>query len=231
MQGNGMSSVFEATSLQGARLYGILDLGYVAAGDAVAVAEKLVAGGVDVLQLRAKEIPQREVETMARALREVTMPAGVPFIVNDYAEIAVRISAEGVHLGQDDGPIGDARRVHAASRPRQLDREAFIVGRSTHSVEQAMAAQNDGADYIGFGPLCPTPTKAGRPAIGLNEIGTVQERMRIPVFCIGGIDAHNLQAVLDAGARRVVIVSAILRAADIIGYCRDVKAALLARSL
>jgi thiamine-phosphate pyrophosphorylase len=101
-----------------------------------------------------------------------------------------------------------------------------IIGRSTHSIAQAVQAAEEGADYIGFGPLFATPTKPGRPAIGLAAIREVHERVKIPIFCIGGIHVGNLQQVIDAGARRVVVVSAILRAVDIRGYCRELKSLL-----
>jgi thiamine-phosphate pyrophosphorylase len=219
-----------SNALRDAQLYGIVDLHYVAINDAGRVTEKLIAGGVDVLQLRAKGIAKSDIEKVADDLREITEAARVPFIVNDHADIAHRIGTDGVHLGQDDGPIAAARLFARMASPGHAD-ATFIVGRSTHSFEQAARAEMEGADYIGFGPLFPTPTKAGRPAIGLHDIARVEESLQIPVFCIGGIHAGNLQAVLDAGARRVVIVSAILRASDIIGYCRDVKAALLARPI
>lgn len=207
--------------LREARLYGILDLGYVAPQHASAVAEQLIAGGVDVLQLRAKGIGKDEIVTTARSLYSITSGARIPFIINDHPDIATSVGATGAHLGQEDGTIAGARSSPGIA----------IIGRSTHSFDQAVAAEREGADYIGFGPLFPTATKAGRPAIGLGDIARVAQTVKIPVFCIGGIDLHNLHAVLDAGARRVVIVSAILRAADITGYCRDVKAVLLARAL
>ncbi|HEX5176201.1 MAG TPA: thiamine phosphate synthase [Chthoniobacteraceae bacterium] len=225
-----MGSKSGSNPLRDAQLYGIVDLHYVAINGVGRVAEKLIAGGVDVLQLRAKGSAKSDIEKVAGDLSEVTEAAGVPFIVNDHADIARRTGADGVHLGQDDGPIEAARPFARGASPGDAD-AAFIVGRSTHSFEQAAHAEIEGADYIGFGPLFPTPTKAGRPAVGLHDIARVEESLHIPVFCIGGIHGGNLQAVLDAGARRVVIVSAILRAADIIGYCRDVKAALLARPI
>ena len=101
-----------------------------------------------------------------------------------------------------------------------------LIGKSTHSVEQAIAAAEEGADYIGFGPLFPTPTKAGRPAIGLGEIARVHDVVRVPIFCIGGVKLENLDAVIAAGARRVVIVSGILQARDVVAYCREVRAML-----
>jgi thiamine-phosphate pyrophosphorylase len=105
-----------------------------------------------------------------------------------------------------------------------------LIGKSTHSVAQARAAIEQGADYIGFGPLFATPTKPGRPAIGLDDIRSVQESVSVPVFCIGGIKLENLEQVLDAGARRVVIVSGILAAADIVRYCDHVKSILRCRN-
>ena len=112
----------------------------------------------------------------------------MPFIINDYIDLAKKVDADGVHLGQDDGPLSAARE--------QLPK-GKIVGRSTHSPEQAQAALNEGADYIGFGPLFPTPTKKGRLGIGLENIPGVQEQVgsHIPVFCIGGIKRENLQTV------------------------------------
>jgi len=101
-----------------------------------------------------------------------------------------------------------------------------LIGKSTHSLAQATAAAAEGADYIGFGPLFATPTKPGRPPIGLAEIRRAEEFVSIPVFCIGGINLDTLDDVVAAGARRVVIVSALLRAADIVAYAREVRARL-----
>ncbi|NNM28586.1 MAG: thiamine phosphate synthase, partial [Akkermansiaceae bacterium] len=147
--------------LAAARLYGILDLGYVAEGDLEAAARALLAGGVDLLQLRAKGLGEDEVLSMAGRLRPLCRVAGVPLIVNDFPRVAAEAGAAGVHLGQDDGSLRDARRLLGADA---------LVGRSTHSPAQAAAAREEGFDYIGFGPLFPTPTKAGRPGIGLGDV-------------------------------------------------------------
>jgi thiamine-phosphate pyrophosphorylase len=101
-----------------------------------------------------------------------------------------------------------------------------MIGKSTHSLPQAIAAASEDTDYLGFGPLFATPTKMDYPPIGLEDIRAVQEAVRKPVFCIGGIKLENLRTVLDAGARRVVIVSGILQAGDVTAYCRKVKAML-----
>ena len=102
----------------------------------------------------------------------------------------------------------------------------MIIGKSTHSLAQATAAAADGADYIGFGPLFATPTKPGRPAIGLDDIRRVHELVQIPIFCIGGIKLENLPTIIAAGARRVVIVSGLLQAPDIANYAREVRSLL-----
>jgi thiamine-phosphate pyrophosphorylase len=210
-------------SLADALLYGIVDLGYVAANEVSLVGERMIAGGVDVLQLRAKAASEHEIATCARVLVAMTAPANVPLIINDHPQLVPSIGAQGAHVGQDDLPIADARRQ--ASRPGTA-KSLPLIGKSTHSLDQAVAAEQEGADYIGFGPLFATPTKPGRAAIGFLDIRAVHEMVRLPIFCIGGITRENLERVLDAGGRRVVIVSAILRAPDIAAYCRDVKARL-----
>ena len=200
-------------------LYTILDLGYVADADAVRVAAGLLDGGGELLQLRAKGREPQEIEAVARRLLPLCRAAGVPFIVNDHPELAAALGADGLHLGQDDGSLAAARAVVGP---------AMLVGRSTHSLVQARAALAEGFDYIGFGPLFPTPTKAGRPAIGLTDIAEMEREVgaKIPAFCIGGIHPGNLAEVLAAGARRVVIVSALLTARDIAATTRGVVAVL-----
>ena len=213
-------------SLADARLYAILDLGYVAAADAMRVTEKLIEGGIDLLQLRAKNASEEEVETLAGEIVRITEPAGVPLIINDHPHLVPSVGAQGAHVGQEDLTVADAR--WRAGRALAGEVPPPIIGRSTHSLAQAQAAAAEGADYIGFGPLFPTPTKPGRPAIGLAEIRRVHDLVQIPIFCIGGIHLDTLDEVLAAGARRIVIVSALLRAKDIAGYAREVRARLIA---
>ena len=211
-------------SLTDARLYGILDLGYVAAVDAIRVAEKLIEGGIDALQLRAKEASEEDIETLGGELIRITEPAGVPLIINDHPHLVPAIGAQGAHVGQDDFTVADAR--WRAGRALAGEVPPPIIGRSTHSIAQAGAAAAEGADYIGFGPLFSTPTKPGRPAIGLADICRVHELVSLPIFCIGGVNLDTLDEVIAAGARRVVIVSAMLRANDIAQYARAVRARL-----
>ncbi len=213
-------------ALSDALLYGILDLGYTAAAEAERAVEQMLAGGVDVLQVRAKGADEAAIEALAHRLVPLTESAGVPLIVNDFPQLVPAVGAQGAHVGQEDFSVADAR--WRAGRALAGEVAPPIIGKSTHSFEQAVAAEAEGADYIGFGPLFATPTKPGRPAIGLADLRRVQAAVRIPVFCIGGIKRANLEAVLAAGARRVVIVSEMLGAADLAGYAREVKAALRA---
>ena len=198
------------------KLYAILDLGYVAPADRIATAMKLIAGGADLLQLRAKGCEMAEIRDVAKEILPICRATGVPFIINDFPELAAELDADGVHIGQDDGPLTAARETVGPGK---------IIGRSTHSIMQARAALDEGFDYIGFGPLFPTPTKLGRPGIGLADIATMQSEVgvKIPAFCIGGIKRANLPEVLESGARRVVIVSDLLTAEDVESATREAR--------
>lgn len=200
------------------RLYCLLDLGYTRPEDAETVAAALLSGGADLLQLRAKGQPLDLIASVARRLIPLCRAAGVPFILNDFPALAGELDADGVHIGQDDGSLENARALFNSSKSAIRNPQSPILfGRSTHSLAQAEAALAEGFDYIGFGPLFPTPTKAGRPGIGLADIAEMERRVgsRIPAFCIGGIKRSNLPEVLAAGARRVVIVSDLLSAPDV----------------
>jgi thiamine-phosphate pyrophosphorylase len=227
-------------------LYCILDLGYVAEENAESVTADLLAGGADLLQLRAKGHDLATIQRVAEKLIPLCRAAGVPFILNDHPALAAQLGADGVHIGQDDGTLSNAERRTRNSEvtkiaphdpssfsssslpPSEFRVPRFLIGRSTHSLAQARAALAEGFDYIGFGPLFPTPTKLGRPAIGLDEIAAMERDVgsHIPAFCIGGITPETLPAVLAAGARRVVIVSALLQAPDIQAATRAAKTAL-----
>ena len=167
-----------------------------------------------MVQLRGKNSSVDELSLLAEKLLRLTALAEIPLIANDHAQIAQRVDVQGVHVGQDDESIETVRA--------QVERP-IIVGKSTHSVEQATTAERQGADYIGFGPIFPTPTKPDYPPIGLSQIHEAHRRVSIPVFCIGGIKLENLGQVLAAGAKRLVIVSGLLQASDIVGYTRACK--------
>jgi thiamine-phosphate pyrophosphorylase len=210
-----------AADLSRCRLYAILDLGYVEILGVPRMVEALVRGGIDLIQLRAKNFSPAEIEKLAGELHSTTTRHGLPLVINDHPEIARSVRAEGVHLGQDDMPIAEARKIVGAD---------CAIGKSTHSLDQAIRAFYEGADYIGFGPLFATPTKPDYQPIGLGEIGKVHDAVRIPIFCIGGIKLDNLPNVLEAGARRVVIVSGLLQAPDIPAYARAAKELLNRKS-
>jgi len=199
-------------ALRECRLYGIIDLGYIPQlRDCNRVTEQMVAGGVDLIQLRGKGKSIDELVNLASEIHEVTARSDTPLIVNDYAEVAARVPVEGVHVGQDDDSILVARQKAGRN---------LIVGKSTHSLTQAHATLGEGADYIGFGPIFATPTKPDYKPIGLGDIGQVHLDVDIPIFCIGGINIDNLQQVIDAGAKRVAMVSALLKAHSIVDYAR-----------
>lgn len=212
----GAACTLACMNLSAARLYAILDLGYVPEARAVETTRALLAGGADLLQLRAKGHGTGTIRRIAETLIPLCRAAGVPFILNDHPALAAKLDADGVHIGQDDGSLAEARAMAGLGK---------IIGRSTHSPEQARAAQAEGFDYIGFGPLFPTPTKLGRPSIGLANIAAMECEVgeKIPAFCIGGIKRSNLPEVIAAGARRVVIVSDLLTAKDVANATREAR--------
>jgi thiamine-phosphate pyrophosphorylase len=203
-----------AADLDRCRLYGIVDLSYVEESETESITERMITGGVDLIQLRAKKHPSAEIATIAATLHDLTVSRGVPLVINDHPEVARFVRAEGVHVGQEDLPIAEVREIAGPN---------CVVGKSTHSVDQAIRAFHEGADYIGLGPIFATPTKPDYRPVGLDEIRKVHEAVRIPIFCIGGIKLDNLPEVIAAGACRVVIVSGLLLANDIASYAGSAK--------
>jgi thiamine-phosphate pyrophosphorylase len=200
--------------LSRARLYAIVDTGYVPMRLLMKVTELLVQGGVDLIQLRAKKQSEEEIVSLGHALRTVIPLEGPLFILNDHPHIVPKIEADGIHVGQDDLPVAEARAKAG---------EGSLVGKSTHALEQAIAAEKEGADYIGVGPIYATPTKPDYVPVGPALIGQVRAAVHVPQFCIGGINEQTLPEVIAAGAQRVVIVSALLQSEDIPAYCRRVR--------
>jgi thiamine-phosphate pyrophosphorylase len=160
-------------------------------------------GGVDIVQLRCKQAGDDQVLEAAARFARACAEHGALLIINDRPELAVAADVDGVHVGQDDIPVARAREVVGPDR---------LVGLSTHSRAQVDAA--DGADYIGVGPVYATPTKPGRPAVGLELVRYAAEHASVPFFAIGGIDRSNVAAVRAAGADRVAVVRALTDAAD-----------------
>ena len=185
--------------------------------------EAALEGGVDVLQLRCKTEDALPALRLAERVGALARTAGVPFIVNDRADIALAAAADGVHLGQQDLPVEFARRILG---------DAAIIGRSSHEAAQADQAVAEGAAYFAVGPVWATPTKPGRAAAGLQYVRDVAARApSIPWFAIGGITLDNVGEVLHAGATRIAMVRAVLDAPDPAEAARGFVEALAARSV
>jgi thiamine-phosphate pyrophosphorylase len=161
--------------------------------------EAAVRGGVDIVQLRDKSLPDEELIPVLHEARQMTRALGVPLVVNDRPDLAALIGADYAHVGQDDLPVAEARRF------------GVRVGLSTHATDEIDRAD---ADYIGVGPVHATPTKQGRPAVGLELVRYASKHARAPWFAIGGIDETNVADVVAAGATRIAVVRAIGDAAD-----------------
>lgn len=188
-------------------LYAIIDNSIHPSLSNTEIAKRILAGGARILQLRGKGLSSKDRLRQAREIRELTRAAGAILIVNDRVDVALLSNADGVHLGQDDLPIAEARKI--------LGREK-LIGISTHNIEQALKAEQEGADYIGFGPVFGTTTKAdAEEAKGIEALRGVKKGVSIPVVAIGGIDLENLKEVIDAGADGAAVISAIVKAENI----------------
>src|SRR6478752_5735708 len=184
--------------LRTARLYFVCDAR--PNGDLEALLRAALTGGADIVQLREKELGRAEIERAAGTFRRVADTYSALFILNDDPELAHSCRADGVHVGQDDV---------SAEQARELLGPHAIIGLSTHSEEQIAASAERPVDYISVGPIWKTPTKEGRPAVGLELVAHAAERATRPFFAIGGIDPSNAEQVVEAGARRLCAVRAI----------------------
>ncbi|HEY4917957.1 MAG TPA: thiamine phosphate synthase [Solirubrobacteraceae bacterium] len=180
-----------------------------------------VAGGVDIVQLREKLLPDDELLAVAHASSALLRQLGTLLIVNDRPWVAEKAGADGIHVGQDDMPVAQVREIVGPE---------MLIGLSTHSPEQIDAVDADLVDYIGVGPIHETPTKPGRPAVGLELIRYAAANATVPFFAIGGLDAGNLTEALDAGASRVCVLRAIAAAEDPERAARELRSALDARA-
>jgi thiamine-phosphate pyrophosphorylase len=188
--------------LRTARLYFVCDA-RPRGGDPEPMLRAALSGGVDIVELREKELDRRATEVAGATFRRLCDTYSALFIVNDDPALARSCRADGVHLGQDDMPVAEAREA--------LGHDA-LIGLSTHSREQIEGAR--GADYISVGPVWETPTKEGRPAVGLELIRYAAQQAPLPFYAIGGIDTSNARQVVEAGARRLCVVRAIRDADD-----------------
>lgn len=210
------------------RLYAFVDAAYLRGRDPVELARQLCDGGADLVQLRAKDWPLDQVRRLAEGLLPVTQAAGVWLVINDHPDVAREVGAPLCHLGQEDffgAGWTEVRQLPAVALAAAAARP-LGVGLSSHAPAQAVQAVAAGAAYVAVGPVFATPTKPGRPAVGLEYVRWAAAHLRQPWFAIGGISLSNLDAVLAAGARRICVVSAILNAPDVAEACRAFRRCL-----
>ncbi len=178
------------------------------------VLEGVIAGGARIVQLRDKDAEKGVLYRKALTFRQLTSAHNVLLVINDHADIALAVEADGVHLGQADLPLAAARNLLPDK----------IIGISTHSLEQALAAEQGGADYLNIGPIFPTETKAGASQLlGPGAISEIGPQLSIPFTVMGGINRDNLPEVLAAGARQVAVVTALTQAPDIAAAVRELR--------
>lgn len=180
----------------------------------VEAVEEALKAGVKAVQLREKDLSTRELLKMAYEMREITSKYNAKLFINDRLDIALCVKADGIHLGQSSMPIDAVKKViHASGIEQGL---GFLIGVSTHSPEEALEAEKEGADFITYGPIYPTPSKLryGEP-VGVESLKAVRGKIRIPIFGIGGIKVENIKEVMDAGAYGVAVISGILGAKNI----------------
>ena len=196
-------------------LYVITDEGVSHGLGHVEIARKVAEGGADVIQLRDKARTSKDMLSIALQIREITRSSGIRFIMNDRLDLARAAGADGVHLGQEDLPIPFARRVAP---------KGFIIGTSVRTVEEAMIAESEGADYIALSPIFDTPTKSDAgPGKGLEVLKEIKSAVSIPVIAIGGIGKDNVRQVMDAGADGVAVISAVVGQKDIVKATAEMR--------
>lgn len=186
-------------------LYLVTDAIQDSSRDIYKILSEAIAAGISVLQLRDKKCSDEELTAFARKIRPAARAKNIPLIINDRIEVAKRSGADGVHLGQEDASFAEAR---AALGGRAL------IGRSTHSPQQALQAEKEGFDYIGVGPVFGTPTKPDYTPVGLELVTFASKNIRIPFVAIGGIDESNIKSVRDSGARTAAVVRAVMNRPD-----------------
>lgn len=199
-------------------LYPILDAGLLGARRCGAVVADLARGGARIVQIRAKGVSDRDLFALAQEALVAARESGVLLVVNDRPDVALMLGADGVHLGQDDLPPSEARRLLGAGA---------IVGLSTHTPAQLDAAAGEPVDYVAFGPVFPTATKRdAEPAVGLDRLRAARARTARPLVAIGGITTGNARETAAAGADGLAVISALLGAADLAAAARAFVAAL-----
>jgi thiamine-phosphate pyrophosphorylase len=178
------------------------------------ILDGLIAGGARIVQLREKHLSKKDFYPLAQAFREKTTKAGMLLIINDHLDIALACGADGVHLGQDDLPLSAAKKLAPY----------LLIGVSTHNMEEALEAQEQGADYLNIGPIFATQTKeVSMEPLGPEAIKKIAPRINIPFTVMGGINSSNIEQVLKAGARRIAVVSAVTKASNIEQMVRELQ--------
>ena len=201
------------------RLYAFVDSAYLKGREPGDLARQLCDGGADLIQLRAKDWSADHLREMAGKLLSITQSANVGLVVNDHWKVANEIGADICHLGQEDFFESGFTSVADLEPPNQK----LKLGLSTHAPEQAERAMKAGAHYLAFGPVYATPTKPGRPAVTLDYVRWAAMYADRPWFAIGGITLKNIDDVLEAGARRICVVSEILNAPDVTRACQQFR--------
>jgi thiamine-phosphate pyrophosphorylase len=197
-------------------LYLCADRAFAAGRPLAELVEAAIAGGVTMVQLREKEMSTRDFLEAALSMRALTARLGVPFVVNDRVDIALAAGADGVHLGGSDMPVAAARKLAGGK---------LFIGATARSVEAARAAKEAGADYLGVGAMFRTETKSDTITIGPGALRAIKKATGLPIVGIGGVNAQNAAAVVEAGADGVAVVSAILSQADAEAAARAIRAA------
>ena len=198
-------------------LYVIVDAGFLKGRGHIEVAAQAIRGGAKTIQLRDKLHSMKELVPVARQMRDLCAEYGVLFIINDYLDLALAVDADGLHLGQDDLPVKEARRLLPMDK---------ILGCSVTTLEQAATAESEDADYIGVGSIYPTSSKEKVSVVGLERLRQIRQAVSLPIVAIGGINRDNAAAVLAAGASSVAVISAVLGAEDVEEASRQIVARL-----
>jgi len=182
-------------------LYLVTDRELLGAKDLVQTIEEAIKGGVTVVQVREKELSTLQFFQVATLIKSITQKYNIPFIVNDRADIALAVDADGLHIGQEDMPLSVARKLLGSNK---------IIGVSVATLEEALLAQQEGADYLGIGAIFPTKTKGDATNVSLAELKRIKDKVSIPVVAIGGINENNIKKVMATGVDGAAVVSAIV---------------------
>ena len=200
-----------------ADLYVVITAAFCAGRSALTILEQVLAAGVGIVQMREKDLEDRRLYELAVEFRRRTDAAGALLIIDDRVDLALAAGADGVHLGRTDLPVAAAHRVAPD----------LIIGASTHSLEEALAAQNEGAGYVNIGPIFATPTKPAATPLGVEAIARIAPHLKIPWSTMGGINQGNIAQVVAQGARHPAVMSAVTAAPDVTAAARALREAII----